>query len=953
MPDSAGLLVELEPESGPDPAGIAIQTGPDGSVLVDLDPRAPREGVEEDTEDRRRNLAEALDPSLLSRMGQKIVEWAEEDTKSREPWLELYKRGLQKCGALMGPAERPSFAGESTAIYPLIMEAAVQFQARAVEEIFPATGPVKTTIAGAVTRALEDQAERVEKYMNYQCTVEDVEYYWDTDGMLFALPLAGSCFKKTSWDDDIDCVVSRYIQAEDILIPYAFTGHISRAPRITHVYRLAHADLQARQDDGRFLSREKARVMEPGEEGATDRIDVSADHVTPSSLDEDREHTIFECHCRYDLEDDDGPQDVVVTVEKESNLVLAVRLNRMSDADTKRVCWFTHYKYLPGLGAYGYGLLHTIGGLGEAATELLQEIIHSAKFATRQGGFKSRDARLPRKIQRFAPGEWIDTEMTAEELNKAFYTPNFKETPPAIFNVLGLISDFGRRFASVTESMVGEGNNNVQVGTTIARIEQAGKVYSAIHKRLHKAAAEEFALRARLNAEYLRESRAFEMGGSTLEIYPEDFDGRIDVIPVSDPNIVSTPQRIAIAEAMVQRAAAAPQLYDAHEVERRYLEALKASDIDRVLVDPQDIKSCDPVTEGQLALMRRPFRAFAEQDHAAHMAVHQGQIQMVQGTPMAETVTPVLMAHIAEHMAHQYRIQMSQQLGVPLPEPARNPREQQAVPPEIDARISAGAAQVVAQAQAQAQQAAMAQQAALQAQAQTQAEGGLPPELAAQDAELTVRGKAADVAGKELELEAKRRALEQAGMPPAEPVAPAKTPAEERAEALDLEEREARAMKSRIEVDRLQREHELSVADFEQRLSQIRDMEAAVKAAKDLEASSLEKMESERSEAIERLFADIQARAETVHSDLARRMGEAIEAVGENKADVERALGSIEKMVKDSTKKILAAERAEKKRGPRQVKVKLPGGKTVDVRVTGEGDSRQIEIEKPKGGIEE
>lgn len=957
MPDGL-TVVELEPEGPASGDGIAIDVGPDGSLLIDFDPRAGAEAPARDTEDRRANLAEELDSSKLSRIGQKIVEWADEDAKSRQPWLDLYKRGLERCGALFGDTAGSGASGndaKNVASYPLIMEAVVQFQARAIEEVFPAAGPVKTKIAGAVTRALEEQAERVERFMNYQCLFEDVEYFWDTDQMLFVLPLAGSCFKKTSWDDDINCVVSRYIAAEDVLIPYNFRGHISRAPRITHVYPLSHLDLQERQRDGRFLSADKARVQAPSGQDEGDRIDVRADQTTPSDLEEDREHTMLECHCRLDLYDDGEPLDVIVTVEKESYCVLSIRANRIKEGDDeRRVCWFTHYKYLPGLGSYGYGLIHMIGGVAEIATDLVNEILLSAKFATRQGGFKSVDTRIPRKITELKPGVWHDTEMTADELQKAFYTPPFKETPPAIFNVLGLLTDFGRRFASVTEAMVGEGNNNVQVGTTIARIEQANKVYSGIHKRIHKAAAEEFALRARLNAVYLTESRAFEMGGGVFEVSPEDFDGRIDVVPVSDPNVTSTPQRIALAEAQVARAAAAPHLYDALEVERRYLEALKVSDIDRVLVNPEEVQSCDPVTEGQLALMRRPFRAFAEQDHAAHMVVHQGQIQMVQGSPMAQAVVPALMAHIAEHMAHQYRIQMSQQLGVPLPEPSRNPREQRATPPEMDAQISAGAAQIVAQAQAQAQ----AQQAAMeQAAAQEQGAGRapqIPPEIAQRDLELGLRAKELDIEGKAIEVESKRRALEQppvAPEPPAPPPAP--TPAQRRAEELDLEEREARAIKSRIEVDRLQREHELSVSDFEQRLAQIRDMEAAVKAAKDLETSALEKMEAERSEAIERLFTDIQARAEAVHTDLARRMGDAIEAVGENKADVERALGSIEKMVKDSTKKILAAERAEKKRGPRQVKVKLPGGKTVDVRVTGEGDSRQIEIEKPNGGIEE
>lgn len=756
--DDDELLVDLDPAAPTEGDGASIEPMGDGSVVVDFDPKAKKpQGAVVDED----NLAEALDDQTLDSIAAKVIEMVDADQLARKDWQDRLTKGLEKCG-LLGADLKAAFEGGSTVIHPLIVEAAVQFQARAIEELFPASGPVKARVIGESDEVLEDQAERVEAHMNYQITVEDQDYFDEVDKMLFALPFMGSCFKKSYWDEEEGCVVSRYIEAERVLVPYS-AKNIRRAPRITHVIPYSATDLRARMASGFYLDEDRARLGEPTTTG-TETLGTQSDQVAPSGLTEDNEYEVYEMQVNWALPGADGNEGEVapyiISVEKEYQRVLSIRAN--VDEEGNKRTWFTHYRYLPGLGVYGYGLFHTIGGLGDAATAALRELLDSATFATRQGGFKSVDAKFKDKNNKIEPGVWKDTDMTADELHKAFYTPDFKEPSAALFNLLGMIVQSGQRFASTTEAMVGEGAKSIPVGTTIARIEQGSKVYSAIHKRLHRAAGAEFKLRARLNFEHLDEGKTFGAFGKNMQISREDYDARIDVEPVSDPNIISTPQRIALAQAALERSKESP-LYDKLEAEKRYLRALKTPDIDKLLIDPADVKSADPVTEGQLLLAARPIRAFAEQDHAAHLLVHQGQVQLFQGTPVAQTVLPALMAHMAEHIGHQYRIEMSAKLGVPLPTIDPNPRDQKSIPPQIDQAISQGAAQIVQQqmqeqaaqqedqmqqqavkqqidallrqAEAMQQQAAAMQQVAMMGTQESmpgQAPGQLPPQLPAQ-----------------------------------------------------------------------------------------------------------------------------------------------------------------------------------------------------------------------------
>lgn len=701
------LIVDVPVEGYSRDGGMEVIPTADGGLELDFDPSNAEPIPVADEE----NLAEYLTQGELTTIAAKVIEFVSEDLESRKDWEDAFRLGLEACGIIRTPKdeEEQVFAGASRVIHPLIMEAAVQFQARAIEELFPASGPVKGEVIGKSTERLERQRERVEAHMNWQIVHQDTGYFWDVDQMLMYLPFGGSAFKKTYRDTVRKQNKSRYVVAQDVIVPAKATS-MQDAPRITHRIYMDHNTLLKYQWSGYYLHPDVLNLQMPSSVGAPEeKLKDLTDGTTASSLPEDADHTIYETSIDWDLpgfEDKDEetgkPTGIglpyIISVEVESQRVLSIRRNwKQTDPEKIRRMWWTHYKYLPGLGFYGWGLLHAIGGLGEAATGLLRAALDAMAFSTLQGGFKSKEARLLGKDITLQPGKWLDTELTAEELDKCFYTPPWKEPPEVLFKVLGLILEAGRRFSSTTESMVGEGNNNVPVGTTLARVEQGMKVYSAIHKRLHKAAAEEFTLRAELNLEYLDEHDDFHFGGEDRFIYRTDYSAQIDVVPVSDPNIFSQTQRVAMGQALLDMQGRAPNLYDNYKVHKRVLGWLKVPNIDEVLPDPEDIKSCDPVTEGMRAMTGKPIKAFPEQDHQAHMTVHQGQIQMVTGSPIEQQVVPALVAHIAEHMAQQYMVQMSAAIGAPIPQPGE---DEEGLPPDMERELSLMAA-IAAQQQAQ------------------------------------------------------------------------------------------------------------------------------------------------------------------------------------------------------------------------------------------------------------
>ena len=702
-------------------------------------------GMEDVTNDFDSNLAELIDEEELSRKGQTLISYYETDRESRSEWEERYKDGLKTVdpdGGMDESEDERAARGLSTVVHPMIAEAATQFNARAIAELYPSGGPVKTVIVGDPTEELEDQSRRVREFMNYQITQEMPEYFPDLDQMLFHLPLVGQTFKKVWWDANLDRQCAQFVRAEDFVVAPE-SRDLYTSPRYTQVIRLPKNDYNRYVQAGYYLPVEnQGGDFDPsgdtiGEiEGVDQYGDDAQDHVV--TLLEMHVYERFNGVNDYDEDDDEDDNLVhypyVVTIDYDSDQVVSVRRNWREDDERKlRRDWFVSYKFLPGLGFYGFGLYHLIGGLGRAATGSLRALLDSAAFANMQGGFKLRGRVSGGEVQ-VNPGEFVDLDATVDDVNKAIMPLPFKEPSQSLFNLLGFIVQAGQRFASTADLNVGDVNPNAPVGSTLALIEQGSKAFSAIHKRLHYAQGQEFKLLAELNAENLPESFTFSLSGRSEQIFAADFNDRIDILPVSDPNIFSTAQRIAQAQAILQMAQAAPQFHNLYNAYKRMYEAIRIPNIDEILKKPEEAVQMDPIDENMSVMYGKPIRAFPEQDHASHIAVH---IQFLQdpslaGNPGAAQMQPILVAHLAEHIALLYRVRMEAGIGMempPLPDFKDPEFKFNDINPELDKLISQRAAQVV-QASPQ-MQPIPALQAAMQ-----QGQQGNPLQYAQQLAEL-------------------------------------------------------------------------------------------------------------------------------------------------------------------------------------------------------------------------
>ena len=735
------MPVELDDESGGivDLEGARQTPLADGGFEIDFDPGIEeQQAIPEDANEHYANIAQFLSPSQLSTIAQEVLEMVEADENARKPWFERAAKGLESLGVVDEGNVKPPFKGASTVTHPLIAEAIVQFQARSLKELWPATGPAKGAVMGARSREKVEQAQRVEDYLNYQSTIEDPIYYPESDKLLWLVGFEGNAFRKSYNDPLTGKNVRRLVRAEEFIVPYSATT-LQDAPRFAHVLYYTQNEMKRLQKQGFFLDiplQEPAGRSENDLNPLAEGADQAEGKTDPDERPEDRDHTAYEANVYYEVpgfEDPDGlALPWVITVERDTQAVLAIRRGwRESDPMKARRLQFTHYPFIRGDGFYAYGLIHLAGGLGKAATGALRVILDNAAFAAVQGGFKSKDAKLPANVE-LEPGVWADTECTAEELQKAFYTPPWNQVPEAMFKVLGLLTELGQRFVSTTETTVGDASNTGPVGTTVALIEQGSKVHTAIHSRLHVALGEELRLLSELNGEYLpEEGYPYEVPNESREIFRADFDERVDVIPVSDPNIFSQTQRIAQAQTAMQMAESAPDLYDRREAHRRMLDAIRMPDIEQLLVTPGQVPRCDPVTENTFAMVGKPIKVFLDQDHDAHVAVHMGQLQMLlaQGSPSAEMFQQLIMPHIAEHEALGARMKLMMSMGVPLPpidlDSEQPPAE---LPPHVENMIAKQAAMVMQglmqqlkQAQAQAEGAPAAEEgAAAEAQAQSE-----------------------------------------------------------------------------------------------------------------------------------------------------------------------------------------------------------------------------------------
>ena len=663
------------------------------------------------------NLAENMDDRELSTIATELVSSFEEDLESRSDWFQTYVDGLDLLGINSESRSQP-FVGASGVHHPILAEAVTQFQAQAYKELLPAGGPVDTEVLGMTDDAKLEKANRVKNFMNYQITYKMEEYDPEMDQLLFYLPLTGSAFKKIYYDPAVGRAVARFVKSEDLVVPY-YAVDLLTSPRITHVIHMAENELRKLQLSGFYVDTD---MNSPESSSDISQVDSKIEELQGLTRTiSDEEFTLLEMHVDLDLEghedtDESGEETglrlpYIVTICKDNNKILAIRPNYdEKDPMRKKVEYFTHYKFLPGLGFYGFGLIHMMGGLTKSVTSILRQLIDAGTLANLPAGFKSRGLNIQRHDDPLQPGEWRDVDAPGGRLQDAFLPLPYKEPSGTLASLLGALVDSGKQFASTVEGPTGDGNSEAPVGTTVALLEKGQRVMSAIHKRLHYAQRTEFKILKRVFGEFLPAEYPYQVQGGSENVFKTDFDTNVDVIPISDPNIFSMTQRITLAQTQLQMAQAAPDIHNLREAYRKMYIALNIKDIDSVLPPEEEVQPKDPVLENMDALNNTPLQAFPQQNHDAHIAAHTAFLEnpMVQQNP---AVVAALQAHIQQHQALKYRIQIEtilSQQGIQLPPPG------QAVPPEIESQIAIAAAQATQQVTGQAQAIAQAEQAAMQ-----------------------------------------------------------------------------------------------------------------------------------------------------------------------------------------------------------------------------------------------
>ena len=643
---------------------MAIESDNPINEEVDVEEEAvvtlpPEEGEEEVTEESEQdfyaNIAEDIDDKALSQLASDLISEYDSDRESRKDWEDTYRNGLDLLGFKYKSTTQP-FKGASNVTHPLLSEAVTQFQAQAYKELLPSDGPVKTKIVGLQNEQTEAQAQRVKDFMNFQIMEKMEEYTPEFDQLLFYLPLAGSAFKKIYYDSVLERAVSKFIPAEDLVVPYYATD-LKDAPRITHVLKQSENDLLKKMAAGFYR---QVDLMKPQkkENKIQDKYN-ELEGIKPVES-KDYIYNVLEMHVDLDLSDYIAENDedkinikipYVVTIEEGTRQILFIYRNyREGDNKFTRKEYFSHYKFLPGLGFYGFGLIHMIGGLSRTATTALRQLLDAGTLSNLPAGFKSRGMRIRDDDQPIQPGEFRDVDAPGGNIRDQFQLLPFKEPSTTLFNLLGFCVDAGRRFASIADNQVGDGNQQAAVGTTIALLERGSRVMSAIHKRCYYAMKQEFKLLGQIIAEYLPPEYPYAVYGAERVIKVQDFDERVDILPVADPNIFSMSQRVTLAQTQLQIAQSNPQLHNLHEAYRRVYEALGTKEIPQILKPEQKPFPKDPAIENMEALQMLPMTAYPDQDHDAHIAAHSAfmRTRMVQINPM---VYANLQGHISQHVS--------------------------------------------------------------------------------------------------------------------------------------------------------------------------------------------------------------------------------------------------------------------------------------------------------------
>jgi hypothetical protein len=702
-PQEQGLSIAIE-----NPDSLTIETE-DGGMIIDFDPNSKEiDDIEFDS-----NLAEYIEDNVLKAIGSDLIGAYTGDKDSRSEWEETYTKGLDQLGLKIEERTTP-WSGACGVFHPMLSEAVIRFQSQSITEMFPAAGPVRTKIVGKITEAKEKQSQRVEDYLNYLLTHEMSEYRTETEKMLFSLPLAGSAFRKVYFDPSLDRPSSLFVPAEDVVVNYG-ASDLETCERATHVMRKSSNSVRKMQVNGFYRD-----IDIPDGSQKNSDITKKYNEITGESdtYNYDQSHTILEMQVDLDLEgfedtDENGEETgiaipYVVTIDYPSGIILSIRRNYYEDDDKKlRRMHFVHYQYLPGLGFYGFGLIHMIGGLAKSATSILRQLVDAGTLSNLPGGLKARGLRIKGDDTPIMPGEFRDVDVPGGAIRDNITFLPYKEPSATLFALLGNIVEEGRRFASMADMNVSDMNSQAPVGTTLALLERNQKVMTAVQARLHASMRKEFNILVGIVRDFTDPSYPYETDEEEF-IKAEDFDDKIDVLPVSDPNAATMAQRIMQYQAAMQLAQTAPDMYNLPELHRQMLNVLGIEDVEDIIPDVNNIKPVDPVTAVQNIINGIPVKAFIDQDHEAHIVVitsaqqNPEMQQLIGQSPNAPSILAAGSAYINEHLAMQYRKEIEREMGVELPP------EGEPLPADVEKRISSLVAQaaqrVLGTSQAQAEQ---------------------------------------------------------------------------------------------------------------------------------------------------------------------------------------------------------------------------------------------------------
>jgi hypothetical protein len=653
-------VVEEVTEAQQSPDDVEVTENEDGSVDINLDPQA---ASPEGGDEHYANLADFLPDDVLGRLASNLTNKYQEYVSSRKDWEKTYTQGLDLLGFKYDNRTEP-FSGASGATHPVLAEAVTQFQALAYKELLPADGPVRTQVIGLSTPEKTQQATRVKDFMNYQIMDQMKEYEPEFDSMLFHLPLSGSTFKKVYYDEMEQRAVSKFVPADDLIVPYTATS-LDDAEAIIHRVKVSENELRKQQVAGFYKD---VDIGKPGDkESDIDKKERELEGMSKTANDD--VFTLLECHVDLDLEGfEDTNQETgepsgikipyIVTIEESSGQILSVKRNyEVGDPNKNKVNYFVHFKFLPGLGFYGFGLIHMIGGLSRTATAALRQLLDAGTLSNLPAGFKMRGIRIRDDAQSIQPGEFRDVDAPGGNLRDSFMMLPFKEPSQTLLSLMGIVVQAGQRFASIADMQVGDGNQQAAVGTTVALLERGSRTMSAIHKRIYSALKNEFRLMARVFKLYLPQQYPYDVVGGQRMIMQSDFDDRVDILPVADPNIFSQTQRISLAQTELQLATSNPQMHNLYQAYRNMYEALGVKNIDSVLVKPQQPMPQDPALEHISALGGKQFQAFPGQNHRAHIQSHLSFME----TNLARN-NPMVMASLEKNIFEHISIMAQEQI---------------------------------------------------------------------------------------------------------------------------------------------------------------------------------------------------------------------------------------------------------------------------------------------------